>query len=542
MLRNWPFRRKMMLLPAMAAVAFLLILLVSLRLGRTSEQLLAQVETGYYPSLELRRDLENTLGSLQRAMQDAVASRDADALAAADAQRDLFLKKLEQARENPVVEQREVEELRSAFPQYFTLARETSQRMIAGETGGALNQALEVMRLRYNAIGSRLQDGTIRSQREIAAAFAANRQNNQFTTRVLTAIVLLCLIVLVAASFLLARAVTRPLAEAVRVAEALAEGQLGQEIHVGSADEAGQLLSSMRVMSQRLGQVIGEVRGATGAISAAASQVASSSQTLSQGTSAQAASVQETTSSLEQMSASISQNADNSRQMEQMAVKGAGDAEASGKTVIETMESMRAIAEKISIIEEIAYQTNLLALNAAIEAARAGEHGRGFAVVASEVRRLAERSQAAAREIGGLAASSVRVAERASELLTHLLPSIRKTTDLVQEVAAASSEQSSGVAQINRAMSQVDEVTQRNASAAEELAATAEEMAAHTRALQQLVAFFRDGEAGTLTVGAVRVSAPAAPPVPDIHSPVRPRMRAGNGHAREAIGHDYERF
>src|SRR5262249_8121980 len=264
----------------------------------------------------------------------------------------------------------------------------------------------------------------------------------------------------------------------------------------------------------------GELRGATGAIAAAAGQVASSSQTLSQGTSAQAASVEETTSSLEQMSASISQNADNSRQMEQIAVKGAGDADASGKTVIETMEAMRAIAEKISIIEEIAYQTNLLALNAAIEAARAGEHGRGFAVVASEVRRLAERSQAAAREIGGLAVSSVKVAERASELLANLLPSIRRTTDLVQEVAAASSEQSSSVAQINPARSQVAEVTQRNAWAAEELAATAEGMAAQTRALQQVVAFFRDGEAGRAVAGPARGVEPARREPADVRPPV----------------------
>jgi methyl-accepting chemotaxis protein len=154
---------------------------------------------------------------------------------------------------------------------------------------------------------------------------------------------------------------------------------------------------------------------------------------------------------------------------------------------------MKAIAERISIIEEIAYQTNLLALNAAIEAARAGEHGRGFAVVAAEVRKLAERAQKAAGEIGGLASSSVKVAEGSERLIAELVPAIRKTADLVQEVTAASQEQSAGVAQINKAMSQVDRVTQRNATAAEELSSTAEEMAAHARSLQQVVGFFAAG-------------------------------------------------
>jgi methyl-accepting chemotaxis protein len=257
----------------------------------------------------------------------------------------------------------------------------------------------------------------------------------------------------------------------------------------------------------------------------ASGQVSSSAQVVSQGTSEQAASVEETTSSLEQMSASITQNAENSRQMEHMALQGAKDAEESAASVKETMLAMQAIAEKVSIVEEIAYQTNLLALNAAIEAARAGDHGRGFAVVATEVRKLAERSQAAAKEIGGLAGSCVRLAERSEALLEQLVPSIRKTTDLVQEVAAASAEQSSGVSQINRALAQVDHVTQRNASSAEELSSTAEEMASQADAMRQqaeavlkqaeslhrLMAFFKIGAGAESPAPAVPAAAPADP-------------------------------
>jgi methyl-accepting chemotaxis protein len=224
--------------------------------------------------------------------------------------------------------------------------------------------------------------------------------------------------------------------------------------------------------------------------------VSATAQALSQGTGEQAASVEETTSSLEEMSASITQNAESARQTEATAKEGARNAEESGNAVAETVDAMKAIAERIGIVEEIAYQTNLLALNAAIEAARAGEHGKGFAVVATEVRKLAERAQTAAREIGALAGSSVKVAERSGKLIIELVPIIQKTAELVQEVAAASAEQSAGVSQVSKAMGQVDQVTQRNASAAEELSSTAEEMSSQAESLQRLMGSFALPDAG----------------------------------------------
>jgi len=319
-------------------------------------------------------------------------------------------------------------------------------------------------------------------------------------------------LLLLALSLGITGGVARRLIGAAQAAEAIAAGDLGVRLETGVRDELGALQDAMVGMLEKLTQVIGEVRSGSDALADASAQVSSTSQMLSQGTGEQAASVEETTSSLEEMNASITQNAENSRQTEQMAVQGAKNAEESGSSVAETVGAMKDIAQRTSIIEEIAYQTNLLALNAAIEAARAGEHGKGFAVVATEVRKLAERAQKAAQEIGELAGRSVGVAERSGRLLSELVPTIKKTADLVQEVAAASGEQASGVSQINKAMTAVDQVTQRNASAAEELASTAEEMSSQAEALQDLMAFFRaPGLEGPASRGGRRLPAAPAP-------------------------------
>ena len=282
-----------------------------------------------------------------------------------------------------------------------------------------------------------------------------------------------------------------PLNEAVEVLTLVEQGDLTRTIQGVYKGQLGNFKDTVNNTIAKLSQTISEVISATEQLGNASVQISATSQSLSQSTNEQAASVEETSASIEQMVSSINQNAENAKITDGMAGKATKEAIEGGVAVKQTVDAMKTIADKIGIIDDIAYQTNMLALNAAIEAARAGDHGKGFAVVAAEVRKLAERSQSAAQEIGVLAETSVKTAESAGKLLDEIVPSIAKTSDLVQEIAAASQEQSSGVNQINTAMNQMSQITQQNASASEQLAATSEEMTSQTEQLQSLMSFFK---------------------------------------------------
>jgi methyl-accepting chemotaxis protein len=282
------------------------------------------------------------------------------------------------------------------------------------------------------------------------------------------------------------------MSDVTRAAEEISQGNL--EVTIRERSSQDKLMQALSAMVDGLTRTVTDIRNIAGEVSAASQSISSASVQVSNGASAQASSAEEASASMEEMGSNIKQNADNSQQTEKIATKSAKDAQESGKCVLEAVAAMKEIATKISIIEEIARQTNLLALNAAIEAARAGEHGKGFAVVAAEVRKLAERSQKAAGEINHLSGTTVKVSEKAGEMLDRLVPDIQKTAELVQEITAASKEQDIGSEQINKALQQLEKVIQQNASAAEEMASTTEELTGQADQLVSALQFFRTKE------------------------------------------------
>jgi methyl-accepting chemotaxis protein len=306
-------------------------------------------------------------------------------------------------------------------------------------------------------------------------------------------------------------------------AEEIAQGNLTVTLRERSGQD--KLMQALIAMVAGLTRTVTDIRSIAGEVSSASQSISSASVQVSNGASAQAASAEEASSSMEEMVSNIKQNADNAQQTDKIATKSAKDAQESGKCVLEAVSAMKEIASKISIIEEIARQTNLLALNAAIEAARAGEHGKGFAVVAAEVRKLAERSQKAAGEINHLSGTTVKVSEKAGEMLEKLVPDIQKTAELVQEITAASKEQDTGSEQINKALQQLEKVIQQNASASEEMASTTEELTGQSDQLMSALGFFRTGDTGQ------------APPARS----AGPKTGASLTKLQEAVAHDAPR-
>ncbi len=324
----------------------------------------------------------------------------------------------------------------------------------------------------------------------------AEDQDASYRTLVFVIIIILTvsIVVSILITYILSRAVSNPINKSLEFAEKISKGDLTVFLTVDSQDETGKLQFALNTMKEKLTEIVVKINDSSSSLASASEEMSATAQNLSSATNEQAANVEEAASSLEEVSASISKNTENSIATDKLAHDTSEEAVKVGSSVVKTVESMKLISKKISLIEDIAYQTNLLALNAAIEAARAGEHGKGFAVVAGEVRKLAEKSQIASQEINEITTTSLSNAIEAGTLIEEIVPKIKKTSDFVSQITASSQEQDSGVDQINGGMEQLNQITQQNAASAEELAATSETLAAHAAELQATIAFFNINE------------------------------------------------
>jgi methyl-accepting chemotaxis protein len=368
--------------------------------------------------------------------------------------------------------------------------------MVSGAAAEAERLSITEARETANELDAAVESVITLARQQLEEAGAAADAAYASTSTIMIGVAAGAVLIGLVAAFWISMTISRGLQRATNAVRQVAEGDLTSTAEITTRDEIGEMLGHVNAMIERLRDVVADALSASDNVSSGSQELSASSETLSQGATEQASSAEEASASMEEMASNIKQNADNAAQTEKIARQSAKDAEASGEAVGRAVGAMRTIAEKISIVQEIARQTDLLALNAAVEAARAGEHGKGFAVVASEVRKLAERSQAAAAEISSLSGETVKVATDAGEMLNRLVPDIRKTAELISEISAACREQDIGAAQINEAIQQLDKVTQTNAGASEEMSATSEELASQAEELQASIAFFKVDKVG----------------------------------------------
>jgi len=406
-------------------------------------------------------------------------------------------------------------QLRTVWDQMKPADRRLRDLVHAGKTKEATDISLGELKEATNKVIDTAEEIVSLTETQMKDDQAAAAATYDSTRNILIATVLGAILISVSAALWIILAISKGFAKITALTAVVADGDLNQKGHVKTNDEIKDLVESVNTMVDRLREVVSTSLIAADNVAAGSEELSATAIQVSEGSTEQAAAAEQASASMEQMAANIKQNADNAAQTEKISRQSAKDAEVSGEAVSRAVTAMQTIAEKIVIVQEIARQTDLLALNAAVEAARAGEHGRGFAVVASEVRKLAERSQVAATEISAVSSETVKAAQSAGEMLAALVPSIRRTAELVTEISAACREQDIGASQINEAIQQLDRVTQQNASASEEMSATSEELSGQAEELQATISYFRIDSAtdgpGFARKPATAIAPPARP-------------------------------
>jgi methyl-accepting chemotaxis protein len=533
-------------------VSFIAVLVLTVCVGAVSVLQLGKVHemssdlaTNWMPATRSLLEMKNLVSRYRTQELQHILSSSVDEMATYEKSMEATWTQLEKARAEYEALISEPEE-RVVYPEFAKLLNQygaehnkivavSHTQDTAQATTLSRGKSLELSREMNTALDKLTEVNVKGAERAGATADAVYVQARLWVVGLLLGAVALGLVL----ALTIARIVARPLAEAVKVAQSVAAGDLTSRIEAQTTDETGMLLEALRGMNDSLVKIVGEVRTGTDTIATASEQIASGNQDLSSRTEEQASSLEQTAASMEELTSTVKQNADNARQANQLAVSASEVAVKGGTVVsqvVDTMGSINASSKKIvdiiGVIDGIAFQTNILALNAAVEAARAGEQGRGFAVVASEVRSLAQRSAAAAKEIKTLIGDSVekveegsKQVEEAGRTMDEIVGSVRRVTDIMGEITAASQEQTSGIEQINQAITQMDQVTQQNAALVEEASAAAQSLQEQAGTLVASVSIFKiEGTAMATRTGFTRITPIAKPAKP---APKRPAKALG---------------